>query len=98
MKERAFAILRSFISGALVVIAFLNLWHFTQNLSILKARKDDAVVVWENRLILTILWLRLRRVTRGVVAGLCALESWTPNLGEKNTRVGSHSGLHYNRL
>ena len=51
MKEHAFAILRSLISGALVVIAFLNLWHFTQNLSILKARKDDAVVVWENRLI-----------------------------------------------
>jgi hypothetical protein len=41
----------SLLAGiALVAVCFLNLWQGNRNLSYLKLRADDDVVVWEDRL------------------------------------------------
>lgn len=50
MKHRILAVLRTVTGAALVGIAFVNLWMANKSLSYVKPRREDAVVVWEDRL------------------------------------------------
>jgi hypothetical protein len=50
VKRRILRVLRVASGTALVGIAFLNLWAANRSLAYLKPRREDAVVVWEDRL------------------------------------------------
>jgi hypothetical protein len=51
LKRQALSILRFLVSAALIMVAFLNLWHANRLAEARKPRNQDDVVVLEHRMI-----------------------------------------------